>query len=272
MPILCDMSTALPSYYPQSPSETPPLDTPLGLPFLPLPSSPISSNDETLLNLLSSFLLYSLITSAYALVTQLGSSDSSCTSSQSLHDFTNCLHHPSDNSATLLQWLPILQQNTTSTSIKHLDGTLTRAYTALVKASSLPPPSSTLEQSSDIFRIRLYALLLLASTSSGTIKPSTFWEQCVKFSAAYVKSVLSTASKHASNSDSESEVKREVTQVILDAFDIIFCHSEKRADTGEWMKGEGFVTWCEYWMDFAKRVRSFVYLHHAYKNNPLTIV
>ncbi|KAI0089987.1 peptidase family C50-domain-containing protein [Irpex rosettiformis] len=250
IPILQDMYPVLSSYYLPSSKATATSNNSLTHEFdilsLPLPESPISSDNVVLLTLLTSYLMYTHIATSWSLFYQLSAEDlGSAAASESLYHFAHTLH----TSSTLLQWLPYLR----SFSSKHIDSALTRVYTALTKSSSLPSVSSySVEQTKSIYRIRLYSLLLLVNTSPGALKSSTFWDQCVKFTAAYVKSILAS-------DRSSSETQNDVTEVVLESFDTILQYAEKRSDRDDakegWMKGEAFVAFCEYWIEFATRAK-----------------
>ena len=236
-----------------TPTSSKPLVNELDIICLPLPESSISSNDEVFLNLLTSYLMYTHIATSWSVFSRLNSQDSVASSSDTLHHFSRLLH----TSSTLLQWVPYLR----NVSTKYLDSAMMRVYTALSKSSSQSlPPDHSLEDARSIYRVRLYGLLLLTRTSPGVLKPNTFWDQCVKFTMAYVKSVL--ASKQSSSS-----VKDDATHDVLESFDTILRSVEKRGDSDEketWLKGEGFVVFCEYWLDFAKRVSRSPNLRRVY--------
>lgn len=239
------MSPSIHTYYCRTtPTSSKPLVNEVDIICLPLPESPISSSDEVFLNLLTSYLMYTHIATSWSVFSRSSSQDSVACSAGTLHHFSDVLH----TSSTLLQWTPYLRNVQT----KHLDSALMRVYTALTKSSSQSLPSDhSLDEAKSIYRIRLYGLLLLTRTSAGALKPDTFWDQCVKFTMAYVKSVL--ASKQSSSS-----AKDDAAHDVLESFGTILRYVEERSDTDEkelWLKGEGFVVFCEYWLDFAKRVR-----------------
>lgn len=61
-----------------------------------------------------------------------------------------------------------------------------------------------------------------------------------------------------------SEEKAEVTQTILAGLEEILDCAAKMRGAEEarvtWFSGTGFLSFCEYWMDFAKRVRFSVHV------------
>lgn len=205
---------------------------------LPLPSSSIEN--DILLTLLSNYLTQVLTCVSYVTFSRLAVATPS-EAPIDLANFTASLYE----STTLLQWLPSLAD----LPAKHMDSVLTRAYTALTKSSVLWTPTST-SQAKAVYRIRTYALRVLLHTSSSVLKPTTFWDQSVKFSVALVKD--------SASSTMSSEEKADVTQTILDSLEeILDCATKTRgAEEAQvtWFSGTGFLSFCEYWMDFAKRV------------------
>lgn len=89
--------------------------------------------------------------------------------------------------------------------------------------------------------------------SPSAIKPNMFWDQAVKFTVAFVKSAADTGSKQPPS----AERKNNITSAILSAFDRIVDSVQTRRDQSSWTAGSSFIAFCEYWLDFARRVRSF---------------
>jgi separase len=229
-------------YYPESIPATnimdPLLCNELDILSLPLPQHSIAESDEILLTLLATYLTYALTATTWTRFAGASQQDSA----GSFTSFANALH----NSPTLLQWLPLMR----SLSSKYLDSMLTRAYTAFTKSSAVHHPLYP-EDAIDIFRIRLYGLLLLLGTSPSALKPRMFWEQAVKFTAAFVKCVTDTQQKQISS----PETKNDTTVMVLQSFDQILDYTNARKDKVEWTCGPAFIAFCEYWMDFARRVK-----------------
>lgn len=124
----------------------------------------------------------------------------------------------------------------TSMPLNQLDSSLTRAYTALTTAcvNCKATPRA-------IFSLRMYAACCLAHTSAGTVESTTFWDQIVKFSGAFVKS--------------QEVGKEEGMRAVSVAFVDLVCIVEKRDGASDFLSGKGFVGFCEYWLVFAKRVK-----------------
>jgi hypothetical protein len=54
-----------------------------------------------------------------------------------------------------------------------------------------------------------------------------------------------------------------VVRTVLSAFGVLVCDVDAREDQGRWMRGRGFVGFCECWMGFAKRVSSFLFIYSS---------
>jgi separase len=149
---------------------------------------------------------------------------------------------------------------------KHMDSLLSRAYTSLTKLTSSPSPNPKLHLKStpainasheSIFILRMYALRCLIHTSPGTIETNMFWDQVVRFTSSFVKSTASDVT-----------LEERCTTTVLFAYADIVERGEKRPDRDTFMaidqKGKGFLNFCEYWMEFTKRVRRlFVFLDYV---------
>lgn len=201
------------------PSKTPSKPMELQLLFLPLPPQSNSPLDETLLTLISTYLLHSLTISLVSAV------------APPLEDYTSALL----SNPTLLAWLPHFRL----LPAKHLDSVLTRAYTALTKSSTVFAQTHP----SLVLLIRVYALRCLLHTAPGTMEPSTFWDQTTKFGIAFIKSIPSSSTK-----------QDDATQSVLTAYSDLFEGARNREDGVTFLQGRGFVGFCEHWMGFAKRV------------------
>ncbi|KAG5644204.1 hypothetical protein DXG03_008867 [Asterophora parasitica] len=130
---------------------------------------------------------------------------------------------------TLAAWIP----HCTLMPPKQLDSLLTRAYSNLTKSCA-----TSKSNFQAVFSLRMYALVCLAHTSAGTIEPSTFWDQVVRFGGAFVKS--------------QSCAEKDMMLIVLFAFSDLAGRLGKRSD-GEFFAGKGFAGFCEYWMAFAKK-------------------
>ena len=206
---------------------------------LPLPSA--APESDIVLTLISNHLLYSIISFSYTTFAGQEPAQSAAPSTTSpLAAYADAVW----NTSTLLQWLPHLNR----LSSKHMDSVLTRAYTAITKASVLASSSSSIAKS--MLHIRVYALHLLLHTTPSIIKPTTFWDQTVKFAVAFIKD---TASGSVS-----ADVKNDATRTVLSVFgeilDIVLSTRTKGEERAAWLSGSGFMGFCEYWMEFAKRV------------------
>ncbi|KAI9061528.1 hypothetical protein FKP32DRAFT_1654199 [Trametes sanguinea] len=157
-----------------------------------------------------------------------------------LHVITIALHTTTDCPAlvsvlhdssipTLLCWAPTL----CGLPEKQHDHTFTRAYTLTSRfASSTDDPTTA-------YRLRVYSLLCLAHTRPSVIPPQTFWEQMVKFTAAFA--------------NADSIKTSEGTKVVLDSAARLVASVEQRQDRVEFMSGPAFARFCEYWSRFAKQ-------------------
>ncbi|KAG5639575.1 hypothetical protein H0H81_012246 [Sphagnurus paluster] len=143
------------------------------------------------------------------------------------------------NEATLIAWVP----RCTSIPAKQLDPILTRAYTTLTKVctgSKLPPQP--------IFALRMYAILCLAHTSPGTVDPTTFWDQVVRFGGAFFKS--------------HSGSQEDAMKCVLTAFGDLVGQLKKRDTASGFFDARGFLGFCEYWMAFAKKAGDICLVDH----------
>jgi separase len=215
------MRTALISLYHSSlpPSKPPPKPIALHIIFLPLPIQSTPPLDQTLQTLISTYLLHSL---TIPLVSKIP---------PKLADYTSSLL----SEPTLLSWLPHIR----CLSPKHLDSVLTRAYTALTKSST----AYSQAHPQLVLSIRAYALRCLLHTTPGTMEPNTFWDQTTKFGAAFIKSLASPSTK-----------QDDVTRTVLATFSDLVKEAKNREDAATFLKGRGFLGFCEFWMGFAKKV------------------
>ncbi|KAG6902753.1 hypothetical protein C0995_011901 [Termitomyces sp. Mi166 len=190
--------------------------------LIPLPTS--ETIDPTLLTLTLTYLAYSL--TILTNVSQLSSRNSK-EASTNLDAFSSALV---SKETSLLAWIP----RSSSILSKQLDSLLTRAYTALTKAclNCKATPRS-------VFSLRMYAVSCLAQTSAGTVEPTTFWDQVVRFGGAFVKS--------------QEVGEEEAMRIVLTAFTDLVSIVEKRDGASGFLSGRGFVGFCEYWLVFAKR-------------------
>ena len=222
--------------------------------LLSVPMPPSFPTNPVVLTLISTYLLYSLVIHARP-------------ENTTINTFATTLNSPS--STSFLAWVPSL----TSLPSKHMDSLLTRAYTSLTKLVSSSHPNSnsnpkmplkstsTVDSSPEsIFILRIYALRCLFHTSPGTVETNMVWDQVVRFTSTFVKATTSDVA-----------LEERCTTVVLSAYaDLVEC-GEKRPDRDTFMaidqKGKGFLGFCEYWMEFTKRVsklfvfRSISHLH-----------
>jgi hypothetical protein len=54
---------------------------------------------------------------------------------------------------------------------------------------------------------------------------------------------------------------------VLSAFGVLVSGVDAREDQGGWMRGRGFVGFCECWMGFAKRVSSNPFSYSPYRSS-----
>ena len=222
--------------------DTDPQGSQSSLYLLLVPIPPSIPTNPIVLSLISTYLLHALIINAHSETTTINA-------------LATTLNSPS--SAALLAWVPSL----TSLPTKYMDSLLSRAYTSLTKLTCSPSPTPKLHLKStpaidasheSIFVLRMYALRCLIQTSPGTVETNMFWDQVVRFTSTFVKSTTS---------DTTSEER--CTTTVLSSYADIVERGEKRPDRDTFMaidqKGKGFFNFCEYWMEFTKRVRrSFV--------------
>lgn len=101
------------------------------------------------------------------------------------------------------------------------------------------------------FVVAMVAFASTKSVSSVEVKTSwllsTFWDQVLKSSGVFIKSV-----------PAESREEEHVTSVILTTFAKLVDEADGREDKDVFLKGRGFVTFCEYWMSFAKIVSASI--------------
>ena len=211
--------------------------------LLMLPRPPSLPTNHIVLTLISTYLLHALIIFA-----RLGT--------LTIDALATTLNSPS--STSLLSWVPSLK----SLPIKHMDSLVTRSYTSLTKLALSPTPipkthlksTSAVDPSPEsIFILRMYALRCLVHSSSGTVEPNMVWDQVVRFTTAFVKATASDVA-----------LEERCTTIALSAYADLVERVEQRSDSDIFMaidqKGKGFLGFCEYWMEFTKRVsRSIVF-------------
>jgi separase len=226
---------------------------------IPLPPSSTSLS-ETLQTLISTYLLHALVILSHKFQSQSHSQSQ-----------WQALSNTLQSTPTLLQWLPHLP----SLQPKHKDSILTRAYSVLAKLPSSPSPSPSNHPASNsssnsrtTFELRTYALHYLLHTSPGCIEPNTFWDQATKFCIVFVRS---SSSHLPSTSNTRGQTEDEVVKAVLSAFGVLVSGVNAREDQGGWMRGRGFVGFCECWMGFAKRVSSFLFFAYIVRVEYATI-
>lgn len=211
--------------------------------LLMLPRPPSLPTNIIVLTLVSTYLLHAVIIYARS-------------GTITINALAKTLNSP--GSASLLAWVPSL----TSLPTKHMDSLLTRAYTSLTKLalSPTPVPKTHLKSTSavdpspeSIFILRMYALRCLVHTSPGTVETSVVWDQVARFTTTFVKATAS-----------EIALEERCTAIVLSVYADLVDRIEMRPDRDVFMaidqKGKGFLGFCEYWMDFTKRVsRSLIF-------------
>jgi hypothetical protein len=225
--MLLDMYHPLLSCYthdPDTPHTTvPPTSTAGGLLsrkhlfHLPLPISPL---DEVAMKLISSFLLYSVITLSTM--------------------FSAHIPELEEASAFLAECgnFDIWVQRCSDLPYEYRDSLCTRAYSALSKsleADASPSPCLT---------INFYSLRCLLPTSASVIKPDTFWDQARKFSLGCMKATR----------DHESET---VKKIISESSRLI-THVKRRADKDSFLAASSFFKFCDYLSKIAAQVFALI--------------
>ncbi|KAI0674723.1 peptidase family C50-domain-containing protein [Trametes maxima] len=208
--ILQDMRVALVSLYCSNAPSTASSST-KDLLSLPLHDDPLS---ELHLTLISSYLLHTFTIALHT--------------STDLHALLAVLRDPT--SPSLLAWAPALL----SLPEKQHDHLFTRAYTIASRFASSPGATAA-----HAYLLRVYSLLCLAHTRPSVIAPNTFWDQAIKFTAAYA------------NADPVKPAEG-VKTVLVESARLVEC-AEKRNDRVEFMSGVAFARFCEYWSRFAKQ-------------------
>ncbi|KAF7793315.1 hypothetical protein EIP86_004427 [Pleurotus ostreatoroseus] len=203
---------------------------------LPHPSSP-PEFDETLLTLLSTYLLQSMTAIAYNLFRAASES-----SQDEIEALCSVLHEDK----ALISWLP----HFTSLPSSHLDSVLTRAYTTLAKSTQLYTDTGRMAVA--IYRIRVYGILCLAYTSPGVLDPNTFWNQAVKYTTFFVKHAA--CQFDSSETGQDSALASDVAATICTTFTELVDIAMARPDSATFVGGRGLITFCQYWTSFAKRV------------------
>ncbi|KAK0203498.1 cysteine peptidase C50 [Desarmillaria ectypa] len=203
---------------------------------VPIPAMP-SSIEPALLTLVSNYFMYALvvITSTY-----FPPPKSTLRPSKLPTDFLTNLADTLRNEFTLMSWMPFFQR----LPAKHIDFILTRIYSVLTKSI---PAEIMQSNASSAFFIRMHALCCLAYTSPGTVgSQDIFWEQPTKYAAVYMKSLLS-------EQPSSSDVHQQAANILVMAFSHLVAIAETNQDSANFLKGKGFVAFCEYWTELANR-------------------
>lgn len=249
--------------HPDVPVTTQPYDI-LSLP-LPAPSEHSLPLSETLEVLVSNYLVHALV----VLTSPSSLPHVNCQSYARVHELSRVLARA--EMPTLLRWIPQLP----FLPLKQRDAMCKRAYSILIRfsatSSARPSPHTSkvkdgsqkrddYEHARAVYALRTYALRCLlystpatappdttnATEMTGVVEPDVFWDQVGKFCTAFVKAC-----------GCEEE---EVIRVVLEAFGELVDTATETVGREEgvqerWMKGRGWVGFCECWMGFAKRVR-----------------
>ncbi|KAK0220404.1 cysteine peptidase C50 [Armillaria fumosa] len=203
---------------------------------VPIPAIPMSI-EPALLTLISNYFMYALvvITSTY-----FPPPNSTLRPSKLPTDFLTHLEDTLRREFTLISWMPFFR----GLPAKHMDFILTRIYSVLTKSI---PAELMQSNNSSAFFIRMHGLCCLAYTSPGTVGgPDIFWEQPTKYAAVYMKSLLSEQL-------SSSDVQQQAANTLVLAFSHLVSIAETKQDSAEFLKGKGFVAFCEYWIELANR-------------------
>ncbi|KAG7448865.1 uncharacterized protein BT62DRAFT_946578 [Guyanagaster necrorhizus] len=203
---------------------------------MPIPAVP-SAIEPALLTLISNYFMYALvvITSTY-----FPPQKPTLQPNKLPTDFLTNLADTLRNEFTLMSWMPFFQH----LPAKHINFILTRVYSVLTK--SIPAEVMQTNAPSAFF-IRMHALCCLAYTSPGTVgSPDVFWEQPTKYASVYMKSLLS-------EQPSSSDVHQHATNILVLAFSHLVTIAETKQVSADFLKGKGFVTFCEYWIELANR-------------------
>jgi len=180
---------------------------------LPLPTSP---PDEVTMKLVSTYLLYSMITLSTM--------------------FSSCVPELEETSVYLAECgnFNIWIQKCSDLPYEYRDSLCTRAYSALSKslgAGASPSPSLT---------IKFYSLRCLLPTSSSVIKPDTFWDQARKFCMVCMKAAR----------DNEAETVKK----ILSESSRLIIEVKGRPDEDSFLTGSSFLKFCDYLSKIAVQV------------------
>ncbi|KAI5118549.1 hypothetical protein M0805_008489 [Coniferiporia weirii] len=206
--VLVDVRAHLPSHYTHAPEAPAVLVTIPALDVLQLPLPTCPPLDVTLQTCVSAYFTYALPAAVRAAVAQPA--------------FCAAV----DGSAGLKAWVPYL----TALPIKARDALLKRAYVALTTATTgstgAPPPLQVL-------RVRFCALRILLL--SAELEATPFWEQCLKYAAAYARCA-----------DAPEKEGERVTALLA-------CFAEMETVAEGRREGKGWIAFCEYWLALAKR-------------------
>ena len=202
--------------------------------YIPLPQEP--SESTTLLNLVSIYLINSLIilsnTTLNPPTTTARKASSKATLSPIVLFAETLFTQP-----TLIQWLPYLG----SLPREHLDSVSSRAYSILSKATSAYSSSvSSDADTEDLFRVRMYALLCIEHTTTMT-NVDSFWDQGQKYATMYVRTATPERQTH-------------VAKGVVEMFGRVMDIAENRPDKARFLDGRGFLSFCDYWMSLANKV------------------
>ena len=242
---LSDMRPALANLYTAAEiKDTDSASRTLSILYLPLPLSSEHPTDTLKITLLSNYLAHALATLSHILFSpealeKVSAVRGSATTVETavIDDVLEEMLQELFTSDTILQWQPYLSAVLPS---KQVDAFLTRTYTTVIKSSAAK--SSTHPRA--VFALRHYTLLCLLRTQPGSIAPDMFWDQANKFCSSLFQRTMSSES-------SNSKLKEES---VLRTFSRVVEYVEGRPDHAEFLSGRGFIHFCEYWLDFAKRV------------------
>jgi separase len=184
---------------------------------LPPPTSPL---DEVTAKLISTFLLYSMIT----LSTMFSSHASELEeASVYLAEYGN---------------FDVWIQRCSDLPYEYRDSLCTRAYSALSKSLEADAPTSP------SLTIKFYSLRCLLPTSPSVIKPDTFWDQARKFSLACMKATRNN--------------EAEMVKKILSESSRLITELQRRMDKDSFLTASSFRKFHDYLSKIAAQVFTLV--------------
>jgi hypothetical protein len=206
-------------------------------PFLPIPGA--LPTDAIHVHLIACYLSYSLATISSTLFSsshanKLLSNCSSTTGSVPSLDDILCIQlQELFKGDTLLAWSPRIREKV---PVAQMNSLLKHAYSSLVQSSA----RNSHTHPNSVFALRSYGLLCLLTCRDGGMKPATFWDQAIRFCTSLIQRTSSEDGRiHGTSLSLLSRVIDEV---------------ERHEDVQNFKTSNGFVTFCELWLDTAQKV------------------